>query len=660
MKIALPPEIIQDILILVPFTNGIFNIGLASKQLLAPIIFNGKPFARRHLQYQFSEFEHLCLLRAQKDISLGSFLEREPCDEWISTTTQECFWGFPASYRSVIQEAIVSHPLDGSAVEYCGRYRLTDTLKLLLRDYRVDPNRAIQSAVNDSDMEILSILLNDESVNHGRILFEAAADEKMEVLHFVLDRSDVQELVSNVVMGEALVLACHYNRLEVVRLLHHQSWTDFGGLTNKAFYQSTDVDNSSVIQYFLTNAIVDPSVESNRALITASSDNRIEVVKLCLADPRVDPSARDNDALIDAVKFGNYTVVSILLADERVDPAANNQQAIRVCCTSYNPNRGKVAELLLADKRVDPTVKNNEAIFTAMYHNFRVFQVLLTDPRVEPPTTGPDNKPFFTWAASVGYVEFVNYALNASHISVTSIEVNYFLDRIFEDEMPKSRSRGFPPYLENYPGVIKLLIEDARFDDTHLQRHSQNAFRSGDIGLIEYFLRHPRLELAVESAGFLLSRVATSHVDWARALMLEDPRFKKAHIEAACNFAYDGDLASLKFLFEEVIQWEVDDKKAALVVCVEIAMEHEQVPVLQYCLEDDGWDMKEKKDAVTTCILNIRNEFSLDVLRHVFQELEWTVEEKLVLVTNCLDNAWEKSCLWTTYPLNSLKFLLGE
>jgi ankyrin repeat protein len=80
---------------------------------------------------------------------------------------------------------------------------------------------------------------------------------------------------------------------------------------------------TDAVKLLLPCAGVDPSAQSNNALILAARKGHLEIVKLLLLDARVDPSPQSNYALRCASENGHLDIVKLLLLDDRVYPSAD-------------------------------------------------------------------------------------------------------------------------------------------------------------------------------------------------------------------------------------------------------------------------------------------------------------------------------------------------
>ena len=96
---------------------------------------------------------------------------------------------------------------------------------------------------------------------------------------------------------------------------------------------------------------IDPTVNGNEAIITASEMGRTKIAELLVADPRVDPSDMENKAIRMAAKNGRTEAVALLLTDPRVDPSDCDNEALR---NAHENGHTWTLSLLLRDPRVDP------------------------------------------------------------------------------------------------------------------------------------------------------------------------------------------------------------------------------------------------------------------------------------------------------------------
>jgi hypothetical protein len=108
--------------------------------------------------------------------------------------------------------------------------------------------------------------------------------------------------------------------------------------------------------------------------------NGLNNIKWLLNDQRVNPAVDNNYAIRSASLYGLTDIVKLLLVSDGVDPTANNNDAIRLA--SYNGNTD-VVKLLLLDPRVDPSANDNEAIQWASLCDYTdIVKLLSSDTRV--------------------------------------------------------------------------------------------------------------------------------------------------------------------------------------------------------------------------------------------------------------------------------------
>ena len=121
----------------------------------------------------------------------------------------------------------------------------------------------------------------------------------------------------------------------------------------------------------LASQVISPlnhRTEKNGALYWALENSKILAVISLLKDPRIDPSVNTNMAILHASGEGYKEIVEMLLKDNRVNPAQSNNLAIRL---ASEKGHNEIVEILLKDNRVDPSAESNEAICLAS-SNFKI------------------------------------------------------------------------------------------------------------------------------------------------------------------------------------------------------------------------------------------------------------------------------------------------
>ena len=159
------------------------------------------------------------------------------------------------------------------------------------------------------------------------------------------------------------------------------NWTNF-------FHNAIFRGRVEIVRRLIQDKLVDPSVDNNYAILSASEFGRIDIVELLLQDCRVDPSVNNNDPIRSASKYGYLAVVDRLLKDPpswhpyrgSVDPSDGDNEAI---INASGGGRLDVVERLLQDPRVDPSYDNNKAIrYARRCEHMDVVARLKQDPRV--------------------------------------------------------------------------------------------------------------------------------------------------------------------------------------------------------------------------------------------------------------------------------------
>ncbi len=131
------------------------------------------------------------------------------------------------------------------------------------------------------------------------------------------------------------------------------------------------------------SGLVDPSIDNNYAIRTASEKGYLEIVELLLQDPRVDPCVNNNYPIRIASKMGHLETIGLLHRSPREARINYTVEDInRPVPTSENKYFG-IIKLLLQDSRVDPSVDNNYLVRMASQNGLLdIIKVLFQGSRV--------------------------------------------------------------------------------------------------------------------------------------------------------------------------------------------------------------------------------------------------------------------------------------
>ena len=144
----------------------------------------------------------------------------------------------------------------------------------------------------------------------------------------------------------AIIRACDNGHVEVVKLLLTDPRVNPADRGNVAFIRACENGRVEVVKLLLTNPRVDPvckedsshiptsiilrhpelnekfefyfKSDHNLAISKACENGHVEVIKVLLRDQRIDPTDDSNRALVCASLFGRYKVIELLLEDPRV------------------------------------------------------------------------------------------------------------------------------------------------------------------------------------------------------------------------------------------------------------------------------------------------------------------------------------------------------
>lgn len=153
---------------------------------------------------------------------------------------------------------------------------------------------------------------------------------------------------------EAFQVACHFEQLELVRLLLTDERVDIRSDEWRALLYPCKHGFVDIVQLCL-EATAEKKLDLNLGLCveTAIRHSQIEVLRVLLQF--FDPGTDNSRALRVACWLGITSAVRLLLEDRRVDPSADNNWCIR--CV-HSKGHTEILQLLLADHRIDQQTKN--------------------------------------------------------------------------------------------------------------------------------------------------------------------------------------------------------------------------------------------------------------------------------------------------------------
>jgi ankyrin repeat protein len=186
-------------------------------------------------------------------------------------------------------------------------------------------------------------------------------------------------------------------------------------IDSQDFLLACKTGNIESVRCFLNDNCVNPSVDDDAAIISASLYGHRDLVELLLNDDRVNPSARDNCAIISAAARGHAKIVQLLLNDRRRHIFVRDDVSRRIYELMADPSgsasmREFLSKHLFVDssmgdvntKRiffsegtsvkvevkytahgVNPSARNNEALeLAALNRHIETVKLLIEDPQV--------------------------------------------------------------------------------------------------------------------------------------------------------------------------------------------------------------------------------------------------------------------------------------
>ena len=384
-------------------------------------------------------------------------------------------------------------------------------VKRLLKDPRVikitDYNVIFIIAVKSGYPEVVKLLLQHDKVDPGahRDAAIIAACGTRHMRH--MSRKRITE--SGEVIRETKYVEdkkMQENQLEIVNLLLNDERVDPSNQSDKALIEAVQVRSWRIVKRLLQDDRVNPAARNNQAIYDSVNIEESLIFDILLNDPRVDPSDQNNRTFIIASSIGNLHDVIILLNDPRVNPSDRDNEAI--IAAAYNGHTG-IIKLLLQDPRVDPSDQDNEALVNAMeFNHYKTLYVLLNDPRVDPSFDG-------------------NYLLI---IAIERAKFPIHIDNPLNDEaIAYTNQKSINDYNENM-NLINFLLDDPRTDPSLSSEEGKvlmTAIRHKNIIVIKRLLQDSRIDPTIENNKAIREAFDTKQYNIVR-LLFNDERVNRS------------------------------------------------------------------------------------------------------------------------------------
>jgi ankyrin repeat protein len=335
-------------------------------------------------------------------------------------------------------------PSQNSSFSFCEASRLghVHIVKQLLDDGRADPrassNEAMRHAIQNGSEEVLKLLLQD-----GR------ADPGIPHDCFLVD-------------------ACRCATTAMILMLLRDPRVDPSAPIQTPFLElckreDIGADLPQVVDLFLADERVDPTVKRNMAMNSACRSAQLHTVNALLAHPRVDPAVGFKVALASATFKRRLDIVRVLVTERRVDFGAYAERALLDACTFGST---EIVEYLLRDPRVDPTLDGGHALVHAKDYAGGILKALLLDGRSDPSKFGAG---ILASAAKRDELETVKLLLQDGRVDpgvfesenvwllfkVNNQSAHLALDAVLLDERVDARA-FLTKFFESYAAIIKM------------------------------------------------------------------------------------------------------------------------------------------------------------------------------------------------------------
>ncbi|KAI8620367.1 ankyrin repeat-containing domain protein [Chytriomyces sp. MP71] len=363
---TLPTEVLHQILVLVPVTRDVRDLGLVCSRLGGIVLFDAR-FAALQLETSW---------RAEGLESLDDFVESQFGDEseWIR---------LPVAHRLALFAQILR--------EKCLDYSAQADMPPLALPPRLGSEalcwRIVSQARTLFGLDTTHPLLLNWAALHGLSGL---------VSRLLLAGCDPSRDAS------ALTWAVDKGHTCTVQVLLRDPRSDPAVDDNYALKSAACEGHIALLSLLLNDPRVDPNAQDRCPLNRAAENGHAECVRVLLRDPRLVLKPGDNAALKWSCENGHAEVVRLLLIDGRIHPAARNNFAIK---RAAREGHARVVELLLADERTSPESEDNYAIkHSAKNGHIDVVKLLLGDPRVDKNAEGGIA---LRWAQESGFKDIV-------------------------------------------------------------------------------------------------------------------------------------------------------------------------------------------------------------------------------------------------------------
>jgi hypothetical protein len=252
------------------------------------------------------------------------------------------------------------------------------TVKLLLRARAgLACDASLAAAVQHGQLDVARELLRDDAFARSAavtaradLLCAAAENGHVPMLRLLLRRTLCDP------SGDAPIRAAMFGQLAALRVLMADARVQMDGWQNLALKFASYNCHTTVLQYLLTCAGVDPAHDDSSAARWCRS---VACLKVLLADGRVDTGARQSELIFSSARDGKEALVELLLKDPHTSPEVKSN---RVLYSAVRKNRVRIVRMLLNDPRVDPTDRDYRCYTLAVrFGRSACLEALLEDPR---------------------------------------------------------------------------------------------------------------------------------------------------------------------------------------------------------------------------------------------------------------------------------------
>jgi ankyrin repeat protein len=267
------------------------------------------------------------------------------------------------------------------------------------------------------------------------------------------------------------------NLLGVIKILCEQPNLDY----SKAFFYASYFGYADIVYQLLQSVETLSNAYMNRIIIMAAQRGHHKVIQVFLNDPQIDPSIDSDETFITICGFGHPKIVALFLNHAKINPASQNNEALIETCSK---DWTYIYEQVFNEYALDESIQDiHSSIHIRRLRYYETAAMLLNDNRVD--SSAQNNRALIT-ASSNGHYKIVELLLK--------IGVNPFAQHKALINAC-SVKRVDPIELKNYLLIIQLLLGNRGVNPAANQNEAiRHASRNGHYEIVKLLLKDSRVD----------------------------------------------------------------------------------------------------------------------------------------------------------------------